>query len=187
MANELQVLELKVEKITPASIVSNVDKLEPFIEKVKEKYGNLVFTEDEKATAKEMRTNLNKLEKQISDERKKIEKEAKVEIDNIINTLKKAEKDVKKFERMKAVGQNAGKEEQQRSGKLRKEDKGITLQQPSPCLRRKDGAKRQVAQVDGRQEREEEQEGVEDDGKIVFVQDKPSRLFAYVWFCGIIR
>ncbi|EEY34538.1 hypothetical protein HMPREF0554_0274, partial [Pseudoleptotrichia goodfellowii F0264] len=37
MANELQVLELKVEKITPASIVSNVDKLEPFIEKVKEK------------------------------------------------------------------------------------------------------------------------------------------------------
>lgn len=95
MANELQVLEFKITKINPATIESNIDKLEPFIEKVKEKYGNLVFTEDEKATAKEMRTNLNKLEKQISDERKKIEKEAKVEIDNIINTLKKAEKDVK--------------------------------------------------------------------------------------------
>ena len=101
--------------------------------------------------------------------------------------MQRFSKDVKKFERMKAVGQDAGKEEQQRSGKLRKEDKGIPLQQPSSCLRGKDGAKRQVAQVDGRQEREEEQEGVEDDGKIVFVQDKPSRLFAYVWFCGIIR
>lgn len=115
MANELQVLELKVEKITPASIVSNVDKLEPFIEKVKEKYGNLVFTEDEKATAKEMRTNLNKLEKQISDERKKIEKEAKVEIDNIINTLKKAEKDVKSLsasigEQIKNFDENEWKE-----------------------------------------------------------------------------
>ena len=87
MANELQVLELKVEKITPASIVSNVDKLEPFIEKVKEKYGNLVFTEDEKATAKEMRTNLNKLEKQISDERKKIEKVYQHLSENKLKTL----------------------------------------------------------------------------------------------------
>ena len=67
---------------------------------------------------------------------------------------KEAEEDIKEFECVKAVGQNAEKEEQHGNGKLGKEDDGVSLQQQPTHLRRKDGAKRQVAQVDGRQERE---------------------------------
>ena len=67
---------------------------------------------------------------------------------------KKAEKDIKEFECVKAVGQDAEKKEQHRNGKLGKEDEGVSLQQQPTHLRRKDGAKRQVAQVDGRQELE---------------------------------
>ena len=86
-----------------------------------------------------------------------------------------AKEDVKDLERMKAVGQDAEREEQQGSGKFGKEDEDISLQQTPSLLRRKNGAKRQVTQVDGRQEREEEQEGAEDDGETVFVQGNPSR------------
>ena len=63
-----------------------------------------------------------------------------------------AKEDVKDLERMKAVGQDAEREEQQGSGKFGKEDEDISLQQTPSLLRRKNGAKRQVTQVDGRQE-----------------------------------
>jgi putative DNA double-strand break repair rad50 ATPase (fragment) len=88
-------MELVIKSITPAVVQMNIDEVEKYMAEVKEKYQNIVFTADEIKTATEERTKLNKLEKNISDVRKKIEKDGMADIKSIIDTLKTAEKDTK--------------------------------------------------------------------------------------------
>lgn len=88
-------MELIIREITPAVVQMNIEEVERFMLKTKEKYQNIVFTEDNIKTAMEKRAELNKLEKNIADVRKKIEKEGMANIKNIIDTLKTAEKDTK--------------------------------------------------------------------------------------------
>lgn len=94
-ANELQVVEFKIKKIVPAKIESNIEELENFMAGVKEKYRGWIVTEDEIKFATEERTKLNKLEKILSEERKRIQKEANADIEKLIEKLKIAEKETK--------------------------------------------------------------------------------------------
>jgi putative DNA double-strand break repair rad50 ATPase (fragment) len=93
--NELQVVEFKIKKIVPAKIESNIEELENFMAGVKEKYRGWIVTEDEIKFAAEERTKLNKLEKILSEERKRIQKEANTDIEKLIEKLKIAEKETK--------------------------------------------------------------------------------------------
>ena len=92
---ELQVIEFEVTKLVPAEVVSNIDDLKNFMEIVKQKYEGWIITEDDIDIAKSERTKLNKLERKISDERKKIQKKANADIETLIENLKTYEKEVK--------------------------------------------------------------------------------------------
>ena len=92
---ELQVIEFEVTKLVPAEVVSNIDDLKNFMEIVKQKYEGWIITEDDIDIAKSERTKLNKLERKISDERKKIQKKANADIEILIENLKTYEKEVK--------------------------------------------------------------------------------------------
>ena len=92
---ELQVIEFEVTKLVPAKVTSNIDDLKNFMKIVKQKYEGWIVTEDDIDIAKSERTKLNKLEKKISDERKKIQKKANADIEILIDTLKTYEKEVK--------------------------------------------------------------------------------------------
>jgi len=92
---ELQVIEFEVTELVPAKVISNIDDLENFMEIVRQKYKAWIVTEDDIDIAKSERTKLNKLEKKISDERKKIQKKANADIEILIENLKTYEKEVK--------------------------------------------------------------------------------------------
>jgi len=94
-AKELQVIEFEVTELVPAKVSSNIDDLKNFMEIVRQKYKGWIVTEDDIDIAKSERTNLNKLEKIISSERKKIQKKANADIETLIDTLKTYEKEVK--------------------------------------------------------------------------------------------
>lgn len=70
-----------------------------------------------------------------------------------------ADEHIKNFEGVKAVRYDADVKEQKQTYQLGKKDNRIPLQQPLFRFRREDRAKRQVAQINGRQKGEEEQEG----------------------------
>ena len=88
-------MELVIRSITPAVGQMNIEEVEKYMQEVKEKYVGWVVSEEEISVAKEERTKLNKLEKNISDVRKRIEKEGMSSIKDIIETLKNAEKETK--------------------------------------------------------------------------------------------
>ena len=92
---ELQVIEFEVTELVPAKVSSNIDDLKNFMKIVKQKYEGWIVTEDDIDIAKSERTKLNKLEKKISDERKKIQKKANADIETLIENLKTYEKEVK--------------------------------------------------------------------------------------------
>lgn len=92
---ELQVIEFEVTEIVPSKVSSNINDLKNFMKIVKQKYEGWIVTEDDIDIAKSERTKLNKLEKKISDERKKIQKKANADIEILIDTLKTYEKEVK--------------------------------------------------------------------------------------------
>ena len=92
---ELQVIEFEVTELVPAKVISNIDDLKNFMEIVRQKYKGWIVTEDDIDIAKLERTKLNKLEKKISDERKKIQKKANADIETLIENLKTYEKEVK--------------------------------------------------------------------------------------------
>ena len=92
---ELQVIEFEVTELVPAKVSSNIDDLKNFMKIVKQKYEGWIVTEDDIDIAKSEKTKLNKLEKKISDERKKIQKKANADIEILIDTLKTYEKEVK--------------------------------------------------------------------------------------------
>ncbi len=88
-------MELVIKNITPAIVDMNIAEVEKYMAEVKEKYQNIIFSADEIKFAAEERAKLNKLEKNIADVRKRIEKEGMATIKSIIDTLKQAEKDTK--------------------------------------------------------------------------------------------
>ena len=92
---ELQVIEFEVMELVPAKVISNIDDLKNFMEIVRQKYKGWIVTEDDIDIAKLERTKLNRLEKKISDERKKIQKKANADIETLIENLKTYEKEVK--------------------------------------------------------------------------------------------
>jgi len=92
---ELQVIEFEVTELVPAKVISNIDDLKSFMEIVRQKYKGWIVTEDDIDIAKLERTKLNRLEKKISDERKKIQKKANADIETLIENLKTYEKEVK--------------------------------------------------------------------------------------------
>ena len=92
---ELQVIEFEVTELVPAKVSSNINDLKNFMKIVNQKYEGWIVTEDDIDIAKSERTKLNKLEKKISDERKKIQKKANADIEILIDTLKTYEKEVK--------------------------------------------------------------------------------------------
>lgn len=92
---ELQVIEFEVTELVPAKVSSNINDLKNFMKIVKQKYEGWIVTEEDIDIAKSERTKLNKLEKKISDERKKIQKKANADIEILIDTLKTYEKEVK--------------------------------------------------------------------------------------------
>lgn len=92
---ELQVIEFEVTELVPAKVISNINDLKKFMEIVKQKYEGWIVAEDDIDIAKSERTKLNKLEKKISDERKKIQKKANADIESLIENLKTYEKEVK--------------------------------------------------------------------------------------------
>ena len=94
-AKELQVVEFEIKKLTPAKIECNIEEVEIYMIAVKEKYHGWIVTENEIKIATEERTKLNKLEKTISEERKRIQKEANADIEKLIEKLKIAEKETK--------------------------------------------------------------------------------------------
>lgn len=94
---ELQVIEFEVTELVPAKVSSNINDLKNFMKIVKQKYEGWIVTEDDIDIAKSERTKLNKLEKKISDERKKIQKKANADIEILIDTLKTYEKEVKRI------------------------------------------------------------------------------------------
>ena len=91
---ELQVIEFEITELVPAKVVSNIDDLKNFMEIVKQKYKGWIVTEDDIDIAKSERTKLNKLEKIISSERKKVQKKANADIETLIENLKTYEKEV---------------------------------------------------------------------------------------------
>nr|DAQ91275.1 MAG TPA: Protein of unknown function (DUF1351) [Caudoviricetes sp.] len=92
---ELQIIEFEVTELVPAKVTSNIDDLKSFMEIVRQKYEGWIVTEDDIDMAKSERTKLNKLEKIISSERKKIQKKANADIEKLIENLKTYEKEVK--------------------------------------------------------------------------------------------
>ena len=92
---ELQVIEFEITELVPAKVISNIDDLENFMEIVRQKYKGWIVTEDDIDIAKSERTKLNKLEKKISNERKKVQKKANADIETLIENLKTYEKEVK--------------------------------------------------------------------------------------------
>ena len=92
---ELQVIEFEITELVPAKVVSNIDDLKSFMEIVKQKYKGWIVTEDDIDIAKSERTKLNKLEKIISSERKKVQKKANADIETLIENLKTYEKEVR--------------------------------------------------------------------------------------------
>ena len=94
-AKELQVVEFEIKKLTPAKIECNIEEVEIYMTAVKEKYNGWIVTEDGIDFAKKERTKLNKLEKILSEERKRIQKEANTDIEKFMEKLKIAEKEAK--------------------------------------------------------------------------------------------
>lgn len=118
--NELQVIEFEVTELVPAKVISNIDDLKKFMEIVKQKYEGWIVTEDDIDIAKSERTKLNKLEKTLSEERKRIQKEANADIEKLIEKLKIAEKETKALSNSIAeqIKEFEEKEYQKKLGKI---------------------------------------------------------------------
>ena len=88
-------MQLIIKKLTGATIESNISELDTYMQETKKRYENWIVIESEIKNAKEERALLNKLEKELSDTRKKVQKEGLASIDNFIDKLKESEKEIK--------------------------------------------------------------------------------------------
>lgn len=88
-------MQLIIKKVTSATVESNVNELDLYMQETKSKYLNWVVVESEITNAKEERAKLNKLEKNLSDIRKQVQKEGLTAINDFIEKIRESEKDVK--------------------------------------------------------------------------------------------
>ena len=88
-------MQLIIKKLTGATIESNISELDTYMQETKKRYENWIVIESEIKNAKEERALLNKLEKELSETRKKVQKEGLASIDNFIDKLKESEKEIK--------------------------------------------------------------------------------------------
>ena len=88
-------MQLIIKNVTSATVESNVNELDLYMQETKSKYSNWVVVESEITNAKEERAKLNKLEKNLSDIRKQVQKEGLTAINDFIEKIKESEKDVK--------------------------------------------------------------------------------------------
>lgn len=88
-------MQLIISKLTGATIESNINELDLYMEETKKRYENWVVIETEVKNAKEERAILNKLEKELAGTRKKVQKEGLSSIDNFLDKLKESEKEIK--------------------------------------------------------------------------------------------
>lgn len=87
-------MQLVIKKIVPATIESNINQLDSYITELQNRYANVIVTEEFIAEGKEDRAKLNKLKKNLADERKKIEKDGLSDVQKFILKIKEAEKTV---------------------------------------------------------------------------------------------
>jgi hypothetical protein len=87
-------MKIVIKKITPATIESNIEELDKYIIEIESKYSGILVTEDFILEGKEERAKLNKLKKNLSEVRKKVEKDGLSVVQNFILKLKEAEKTV---------------------------------------------------------------------------------------------
>ena len=87
-------MQLVIQKIVPATIESNINQLDSYITELQNRYANVIVTEEFIAEGKEDRAKLNKLKKNLADERKKIEKDGLSDVQKFILKIKEAEKTV---------------------------------------------------------------------------------------------
>ena len=90
-------LELVIKNYTPAVIDINIDEVDEFMELAKEKYADIVVSENEIKEAENDRSALNKLEKNIADVRKMVDKKTKEKVQPILDRLRSAEKETKEL------------------------------------------------------------------------------------------
>ena len=87
-------MQLVIKKIVPATIESNINQLDSYITELQNRYANVIVTEEFITEGKEDRAKLNKLKKNLADERKKIEKDGLSDVQKFILKIKEAEKTV---------------------------------------------------------------------------------------------
>ena len=90
-------MQLIIKNVTSATVESNVNELDLYMQETKSKYSNWVVVESEITNAKEERAKLNKLEKNLSDIRKQVQKEGLTAINDFIEKIKESEKEIKQL------------------------------------------------------------------------------------------
>ena len=88
-------MQLIIKNVTSATVESNINELDLYMKETKKRYENWIVIESEVENAKKQRAILNKLEKELADTRKKVQKEGLTAINDFIEKIKESEKDVK--------------------------------------------------------------------------------------------
>lgn len=117
--NELSNLEFKVDYKPSEIKILNEDKLSELVNNMASSYSSLVFTDENIAEAKESRAELNKVAKQLDDERKKV----KADFNNPLNEFEEKMKGYHK--QIKDVSNNINSKLNEFEEEQRKERSGI--------------------------------------------------------------
>ncbi|WP_339360366.1 DUF1351 domain-containing protein [Tetragenococcus halophilus] len=95
MKNELSNLEFKVDYKPSKITIENEGRLKELVDSTTDYYKSLVFTEDNITEAKNSRAELNKIAKQLDDERKKVKSGFTTPLDNFENKMNGYKKQIK--------------------------------------------------------------------------------------------
>lgn len=95
MKNELSNLEFKVDYKPSKITIENEERLKELVDSTTDYYKSLVFTEDNITEAKNSRAELNKIAKQLDDERKKVKSGFTTPLDNFENKMNGYKKQIK--------------------------------------------------------------------------------------------
>jgi len=87
--------QIYIDKIEPATIVTNIDEFKLYVQEMSSKYMNLVVTEDAIKAAKDDRAKLNKAIDSIKSVRKQIKEKVEVNIQEVYEILKECESTLK--------------------------------------------------------------------------------------------
>ena len=87
--------QIYIDKIEPATIVTNIDEFKLYVQEMSGKYMSLVVTEDAIKAAKDDRAKLNKAIDSIKSVRKQIKEKVEVNIQEVYEILKECESTLK--------------------------------------------------------------------------------------------